>query len=1016
AGTVDVTVRNFTDTEMSGTLELTLTQELDRSDSQPGVPITVPAGQTLEVALPFAARTDEYGCEARVRLTQGSNVLDEASDVFSVSDNVFRVGLESGGTGGLTISTSSAYSDGESIARDVENCRANYSNWWEKMFWAPDDWGDLTPETEEWMSGQVGRWENANRIREFIAAAKPHGIKAITYVQNSAKGPPGWGLLRQHPEWFYASPQGIPASWGFDAWDLAHWNDFRHTDVPNPPFAAWQWPVCPDLRQPAVLEWGIKELIASMKDFGWDGVRFDGHFTAGNDALSTANMQRVKQAMWQENLGFLFGFNWGLSFGHQMWGTAIGPMLGLEHEFRESMAGGGAYVQEGINYWGYSPTDTYHLWSHYATAEEANTRGVHALGGSYHFIYALARLNPIDRLYKFAIGTMCGAHPVYGGHFQAPGCPSWGRFLTRWSGLVWDAELQPVSDGDVNVIADAPLLWRNWAKQRVVDQSSRQVVVHLVDPQVDDRIDVVDDLLPPPVANIAVRVRIPDGQGVTKAILLDPWQGDQPTSLEITRDSGIAQVTVPKVEVWSIVVFELSGTFAPPPPPGEPFTEAPDPAEVEAGRLTPYPVVGAPLTPDELAGHRRWLYETDAGYNSVGAHGVLDPDADNGMAQVRESNETWVNIGRNWMGSLPPGRYVARMRIKLEDRNTPTRTQSMRVELYLPHRGELVTCTNYATEELALSWGLPPERILIADGIYHYYDLAFELRESLYIMLVGKAEVSDPAGTRFLLDHILIELWESYSDAMLDATPPPPHAVEVGGAPGLDVLVVNGFTWDTFRLPQVWGAKIRVQELWWRDWKPMDDFPQTLDGLRPYDVIVLADMDVGLLGLEARRAVRDYVAAGGGLVLLGGPYAFGQGALAATYVEDVLPVSVSAVPDLQQTAHPLVLTPAPTPLMSRFEMSLRAQRPEVYWRHLVEPRPGAEVQLRAGSEPVLITGSHGKGRVAVFSATALGTPEAGHLAFWQWDTWPALLADVIYWSGALPNYAERRDRPRRHGR
>jgi uncharacterized membrane protein len=997
AGVVDVTVENFTDEQMSGTLELTLIQELDRADPQPGVPIAVPPGQTLEVALPFAGRTLQYGCEARVRLTQGGEVLDEASDVFGVSDNVFRVSMGSGGTADLVISSSSGYADAETIVRDVERCRLTYSNWWEKMFWAPDDWGDLTPDSDEWCSGQTARWENADRIREFIAAIKPHGIKSITYAQSSAKGPAGWELLRQHPEWFYAAPGGTPLSEGFDAWDLAHWDDIAlHIDpVGRSQFVADTWRLFPDLRQPTVLEWGINELIASMKDFGWDGVRFDGHWTAGNDALSTANMQSLKQAMWEENPDFLFGFNWGDSFGNQLWLPATGPMLSLEHEFRESMAGGGAYVQEGIRYWGYGPTGTYQLWSEYAAAEEVATRGVHALGGSYHFIYDLERLNPIDRLYKFAIGTMCGAHPVYGAHFAAPGCQSWGRFLTRWSVLVWDTQMQPVSDGNVDVIADAPLLWRNWVKRRVVDQTSRQVVVNLLNPQRDDRIDVVDDLLPSPVSNVVVRVEIPAGQTATKAILLDPWQGDQPMTLTITLDHGMAQVTVPKVEVWSIVVLEFSGTFGLPPL-RERFTEVPDPAEVEAGRLTPYPVMGEPLTPDELVGHRRWLYETDAGYNSVGAHGVLDPEAGNGMAQVRDSNETQATMGRTWMGSLPPGRYVAKMRLKLEDENTQTHTQIVRTGLHVCNASTYTEST-YGTPDM----GYSPERTLIADGVYHYYDVPFELRQSTYIHLIIMPGVYDPTGTRLLCDHILIEQVEAYSDAMLDSSPPPPSTVEVGGAPGLDVLVVNGFTWDTYRLPEVWGDETCVTELWWRDWETMDDFPQSIEGLAPYDVIVLADIDVSTFSLEARRAVRNYVAAGGGLVFLGGPYAFGQGLLSGTYMEDVLPVSVSSARDLQRATSPLVLTVAPTPLMSRFEASLLAQQPEVYWRHLVELRPEAEVQLFAGAEPLLVTGSHGQGRVAVFSGTALGVPDSGHLAFWQWDDWPALLTDVIYWASSI---------------
>jgi len=1001
AGVVDVTVQNFANHGMSGTLQLTLTQELDRADPQPTVPVTLPPGQTREVALPFPGRTLQYGCEARVRLTQSEEVLDEVSDVFGVSDNVFKVGLGGGGMAALTIGGGSGYSTAETIASDVERCRRDYFNWWEKDFWAPDDWGDMTPETEEWISGQSARWENANRIQEFIAAAKPHGIKSITYGKHVAGGPPGWERMRQHPEWFYASPQGTPAGWGLDTWDLYHWNDIAlHTDpVGRSQFSTEGPSVEPDLRQPVVLEWGIGEMIASMQGFGWDGVRFDGHWTAGNDALSTANMRYLKQAMWEQDPDFLFGFNWGCSFGHQF-STLREGVVSFEHEFRESMAGGGMFLNEAIKVWRYGllSEETYDLWSQYATNEEAAARGVHALGGTYHYIYRLE--SPIDRLYNFAIGTMCGAHPFYAAHAFSPGCPSWGRFLTRWSSLVWDPELQPVAEGDVDVVPGGSLLWQNWAKQRVVDESSRQVIVHLLNPQVDDSIDVVDDLLPTPVSDVVVSVQIPVGQTLTHAVLLDPWQGDQATPLAITLGGGTAHVTVPKVEVWSIVVFEFSGSFALPPP-REQFTELPDPAEVEAGRLTPDPVVGMPLTPDEIAGHRPWLYETDGAYWSCEAHGVADPDAGNGWAQVRDSNESSAYVGRNMLGAFPPGSYVARFRIKLEDSNTPPLSMGLRMSLF---DQDFTYPPRQYMDFLTADHAYPPEQTLIADGVYHYYDMPFEQQQRSYIHLGGYATApEDPTGTRLLLDHILVEQLEAYTDAALDPSPPPPPPVEIGGDPGLDVLVVNGFSWYAYRLPEAWGADARVQEVWLR----IDDvsgFPEQVEELAPYDEVVLADLDVSLLSLEARRALRDYVAAGGGLLLLGGPYALGQGFLIGTYIDDLLPVQVSPVRDLLPAETPLVLTAEPTALAGPFADSLLAQQPEVYWRHLIELRPEAEVHLRAGPEPVLVTGSYGEGRVTVFSGAALGSPGSGHLAFWQWDDWPALLNDVVYCTGSMPEH------------
>ncbi|MBE9565643.1 MAG: hypothetical protein IMF16_02710, partial [Proteobacteria bacterium] len=303
-------------------------------------------------------------------------------------------------------------------------------------------------------------------------------------------------------------------------------------------------------------------------------------------------------------------------------------------------------------------------------------------------------------------------------------------------------------------------------------------------------------------------------------------------------------------------------------------------------------------------------------------------------------------------------------------------------------------------------WGFPPERTFIVDGSYHYYDFPFELQQRTYLHLVGNANthVDDTGGTSVLMDHILIEQVEAYTDAVLDPSPPPPPPVEIGGAPGLDVLVVKGFSWYAYGLPEAWGSGARVQEVWLRADSVVEGFPQNIEDLADYDEVILADLDVSLLSLDARRAVRDYVAAGGSLLLLGGPYALGQGFMSGTYVEDLLPVTVSPVRDLQQADPPLVLTAEPTALMSPFEASLLAQQPEVYWRHLIELRAGAEVHLRAGGEPVLVTGSYGEGRVTVFSGAALGSPGSGDLAFWQWDDWPVLLNDVVYWTASMPEH------------
>ena len=91
----------------------------------------------------------------------------------------------------------------------MDDLRAAYCNWFEKTFWAPDDWGAMTTEPgATWFSGQARRHENTEKLKLQIDAAHRHGIKAITYGKCMAGGNPGWELARRRPEWFTVNVHG----------------------------------------------------------------------------------------------------------------------------------------------------------------------------------------------------------------------------------------------------------------------------------------------------------------------------------------------------------------------------------------------------------------------------------------------------------------------------------------------------------------------------------------------------------------------------------------------------------------------------------------------------------------------------------------------------------------------------------------------------------------------------------------------------------------------------------------
>ena len=969
-------------------------QPVGRSLKQPGQPAQL--WQQL-----FSCGARGYGCEAKVTMAQGNTVLDTRSDVFNVSDNVWKVAL---GASGISIMGMSGYCSPASLENDLRICRENYANWWEKMFWPPDDWGDMTPDRDEWISGQSARWESAKNIKAFIAMAKPQGIKSITYGKHGTGGPEGWELTRKHPEWFYTDEQGHVVG-SFNTWDLANWHDIKlHLDPEGrKQFASDWWGSMPDFRQKEPLEWGLKEMIESSKMLGWDGVRFDGHWTAGNDELSTQNMKRLKEALWAYDPHYVFGFNQSWSYGLQTSSTAGGMVGGYDHELRESLAGGGMYMQEAIGQWGYGSASLqrYTSWKDYATKELIAANGVRGLGGSYHFIYGSWNLNPTDRLYKFALGTADGIHPVYGDHLGMPGCPNWGRFLTRWSAFVWDLNLKPLSaPGTLDVRSARPIWWREWAKERVADAGTRHVIVHLINPPADDTIGKNNNLLAPPAVDVKVAAEVPPGQKLTRVFLLDPSSDAQAGPLETAVVEGWARVTVPKVTLWSMVVFEFSGTF--PVPPSRPrFSEPVDLAKAEAGRKGAGKPLGFdPLKPAEAVGSsmKRWVFETNSGFNSVPARGIADPEAGDGMAQVRDTGEKSVYVGRTWMGPLPAGKYVAHLRIKLEDKANPPRRQHLQMRLLI--HGIIDTNLDFGTPEA----NYPPERTFIMDNKYHDYDIAIECpKDGLAPCLIGGASTPDEGDQRFLLDRIVIDQVERYTDARQAETVKmeAPASLKPGGAPGLDILVVKGWTWDTYGLgsvlPALAGAD-RVVSLWSNTGEALN-FPQKYEDLYKFDVVVLCNVGAFGLQYEGRKILKDFVEAGGGLVVLGSSYTLGQGNMAQTYFEDLLPVQVTDKRDVQQAAAPLPLKPGQGPLLDGVPIAAWKQAPVLYWRHVITPKAAANVALYADKEPVLITSQIGQGRVAVFTGTVLGDKQGADLPFWQWQGWPVILGNTVRWAG-----------------
>ncbi|MCA9877568.1 MAG: cytoplasmic protein [Thermomicrobiales bacterium] len=187
-------------------------------------------------------------------------------------------------------------------------------------------------------------------------------------------------------------------------------------------------------------------------------------------------------------------------------------------------------------------------------------------------------------------------------------------------------------------------------------------------------------------------------------------------------------------------------------------------------------------------------------------------------------------------------------------------------------------------------------------------------------------------------------------------------------------------------------------------------FPTDLETLRSYDVVVLSDIGANSLLLHPDTFVRsratpnrlqllrDYVAGGGGLVMVGGYLSFsgidGKARYGGTPVEDALPVTMvqgddrvevpeGSAANVRDANHPIVA-------------GLPRTWPPVLGYSRVRTRPEAATVAVLGDDPLLAAWDFHQGRAVAFTSdcsTHWCPPE-----FLAWDGYTRLWQQIIRWA------------------
>jgi uncharacterized membrane protein len=155
-------------------------------------------------------------------------------------------------------------------------------------------------------------------------------------------------------------------------------------------------------------------------------------------------------------------------------------------------------------------------------------------------------------------------------------------------------------------------------------------------------------------------------------------------------------------------------------------------------------------------------------------------------------------------------------------------------------------------------------------------------------------------------------------------------------------------------------------------------FLKTAAELLAYDAIVLSNVPRDSLSDEVLGWIEEWIGKrGGGLLMAGGPRAFGAGGWNGTVVEKMLPVEFPAVPDWDATPATLEPTGADLHPVWRLFEDDRATRtalrtlPEAMGRNTwvrVKPQSGTLLAAqKSGNAPLLAVGAYGRGRTGAIS-------------------------------------------------
>ena len=541
--TVAIAVRNYGAGPRELKVETVFIQDLDTVIPVDARTLSVGRGQEQAFEVKAPPFEKKWGYAVRCRVLEGAEERAAAEDYFTVHDNMWAVLMAGSGAAQF-----SAHITRERAIAAAQRNKRRYRNWVESGFWAPDEFGDFTPDTEHWWGGQGCYYGGVTGTKVHIEEGHKVGISYAVYSNIwGGDGPPAFEMVRRRPDWGYASTFNV--EW-LDNWD----RNPMGTGSDKRPMHVWPLTIMNNGATDEPIRHHGRELIETHRMFGWDAVRYDSHAISDENARLLNILRPFVHA---EEPDFQFGYNCSV--------PRRDPAM--DEAFKVHCEGECLIMEEGIRQYGgggmsFTGGKTYEEFARRILEFKQEAR---EYGG--HFVaIGMDKCYPNDLVYQYIFWFAGNTHICY--DWQDVSVANYTQFATRFAGQLWDLNVTTIAEPanwlDVGPAADHLWLWKDYVHQRDLGDGRRQFIAHLINAPAEERLFTHDDLkVPPPRADIPLQLKLPEGAKVRGVWFLTPeyelaqqelaWKGPK---------NGAISFTVPRLRFWSTVVVDLENAGA----------------------------------------------------------------------------------------------------------------------------------------------------------------------------------------------------------------------------------------------------------------------------------------------------------------------------------------------------------------------------------------------------------------------------------------------------------------------